>query len=107
MSMEVITSRPAVVILAAVSLIFAYWYLKGWFWLSKSSLRRLGGLALMAVFSVCIPLAIYRTSAALDHRDFIGGVIMLEDVVLIGMLLYETKRKSVAEAGLRGSASGG
>ncbi len=105
-STDVISSRPAVLISVLVSLIFAYWYLKGWFWLPKSSLRRLGGLALMAIFSVCIPVVIYRASAGREHRDFIAGALMLHAIVLIGMFLYEAKKKSVAEARLRGSASG-
>jgi hypothetical protein len=95
---DVLSSRVPVLLSAMVSLMFGYWYLKGWFWLPKPSPRRLGGLALMAILGVCIPVSLYRASAGGGHRDFVARVIVIHCVVLMAMFLYQAKRKSAAES---------
>jgi len=59
----------------------------------------MGGLAWMAIFSVFIPVAIYRANVERGHRDFgVSGVIMLHAIVFVAMFLYMAKRKSVEDA---------
>jgi hypothetical protein len=92
-------ARLAAVTWALASLSFGLWYLRGWYWLPRPSLRRIGGLAWMAIFSVFVPVAIYRANVERGHRDLgVSGIIMLHAVILVAMFLYMAKRKSVEDA---------
>ena len=92
-------ARLLVVIWELASLSFGLWFLRGWYWLPRSSLRRMGGLAWMAIFSVFVPVAIYRANVERGHRDLgVSGIIMLHAVILVAMFLYMAKRKSVEDA---------
>jgi len=92
-------ARLVAVTWALASLSFGLWYMPGWYWLPGPSLRRIGGLAWMAIFSVFVPVAIYRANVEIGHRDLgVSGVIMLHAVILVAMFLYMAKRKSVEDA---------
>lgn len=91
-------ARLVAVTWALVSLSFGLWYLRGWYWLPRPSLRRVGGLAWIAIFSVFVPVAIYRANVERSHRDLcVSWAIMLHAVILTAMFFYMAKRKSVEE----------
>ena len=53
----------------------------------------------MAIFSVFVPVAIYRANVERVHRDLgVSGVIMLHAVTFVAMFLYVAKKKSVVDA---------
>ncbi len=91
---NIVFARGGVLLVALAQLFFAWWYLRGWFWLPKSSLRRLGGWTLVFIFNVVVPVAIYRANVERGHRDStVSLVLMLQATFLIALIFYAVRKK--------------
>jgi hypothetical protein len=86
-------ARFIVLLFSAVQLTYAWWYLRGWYWLPKSSWKKtIGWVMLFAAFLV-FPLEIYPANAHSKAADAVVSVIVMMDaVVFIALLLYMVKK---------------
>lgn len=85
--------RLIVLLLTALQLAYEWWYLRGWYWLPKSSAKKIiGWVVLFAAFLV-FPLEIYPVNAHSNSADsFVSAIVIIDAAAFIALLLYMIKK---------------
>jgi hypothetical protein len=87
---NVVLARVILLVYAAMALTFEWWYLGSWYWLPKTSLKRLSGWALMLASILVLPLKFYREFA---YRDAIGVTILFfTGIAFLAILFYRIRQ---------------
>lgn len=92
LSLAISMTRVGLVIFAGFQLAFEWWYLGAWYWLPKSSPKRLAGWGLLVVSSLVLPVVVYPNVAHGAHRDEISvAILFVHGIAMICTLFYRLK----------------
>ncbi len=88
----VLLTRGVLILYAAAQLTFEWWYFRAWYWLPKTSPKRLFGWPVLLASVLAIPLAVYPNVSGV-HRDNLSLAILFGQMVaVIATLVLNLKR---------------
>jgi len=97
-SLPIWLTRVGLVIFAVSQLGFEWWYLGAWYWLPKSSPKRLVGWGLLVVSSIVLPIVVYPNVARGVHRDEVSvAIVFVHGIAIICTLVYRLKHRKPSE----------
>lgn len=86
-------ARFIVLLLTALQLTYAWWYLRGWYWLPKSSSKKMIGWVVLFAAFLIFPVEIYPANAHSKSADsFVSLIVIIDAVAFIALLLYMIKK---------------
>ncbi len=92
----VLLTRGVLILYAAAQLTFEWWYLRAWYWLPKTSPKRLLGWAVVLASVLAVPLAVYPNVSGVHRDTFSLAIVFGQIIAVVASLFYNLKRGAPA-----------